>query len=310
MWDRTEDVSPWRDLRKQIIELPEDDGLRLQFASDWEAFAAKADDGASPSADERVIRPERASLIRLQIQLDKLPSGASHPDWFRLRSEVNRLLISNQSDWTPSWFASAGVSEAVFSRGFIEGVTVTHTLFLDPTTRKRLFNSAPIRHLNIVGIENDSDWEQVLDSLRSDELAWRILSLNVDGQNITDEGIDHLAASALTSLAWLSAAYNRITESGVRRLAEVSAYGRLRSLKYVNLRGNPMDPVDQLTEDQGVVTGVHRPEFQEKLPPLSWLRRDVVAGRVMEPDRFSFRAANAIVEAHSSRAAGYAAGAN
>jgi hypothetical protein len=117
----------------------------------------------------------------------------------------------------------------------------------------------------------------------------RIVSLNLDGQNLTDASIRHFGQYGLKNLRWLSIAHNQIGEAGVRSLAEDSTgdWPALRSLVFVNLEGNPVNPIDEVYEDQGIVVDQHTPALQSYLPRARWLKQNVVAGRVSVPDRFA-----------------------
>ena len=260
-------------LLRDIIADTNNDALRLKYARYLENENGQK---------------ERALLIRVQIALAKLPSS-DHPEWLRLASIAHRLEVEKGSEWIPEWYASEGIREVQFHRGFIECVTVGGAALLQPKTRNCLLNSAPVRHFNIIGLSGDADLKLILEGFFRDNACGRIVSLNLDGQNLTDESMLNLGQFGLKNLRWLSLAHNRIGELGVRALAEDSVCGwpGLRKLEFVNLDGNPVNPISQVYEDQGVVVGHYTPKLQLYLPTASWLRQNVVAGRALRPDRFS-----------------------
>ncbi len=232
------------------------------------------------------IDPERATLIRTQIAVARLPS-TDHPDWLRLAAVADRLLAGRREEWIPKWYAEARIREIEFHRGFIESVTVPGGTLIQRKTRAELLMGAPIRHLNIIDIDGDGDFKLILEGFLGDGVAQRIASLNLDAQNLTDMSVFNLQQYNLRGLRWLSLAHNHIGEWGVRALADGGIWSDLRNLEYVNLEGNPIDPVDKFEEDQGVVVGRHRPKIQSSLPPARWMRQNVVAGHVVDSDRFS-----------------------
>jgi uncharacterized protein (TIGR02996 family) len=229
---------PLEELSEQIISDPDNDMLRLSYARQLE----RAD-------RER----ERAAFIRFQVALAKLPS-VDHPDWFRFATAAHNLVVKTSAKWVPEWYASEKIREPQFHRGFIECVTVPAAVLMQPRTRQRLFASAPIRHLNIVGLAGDNDLKQLLSWFEPQERA-RLSSLNLDGQNLGNDSMRQLCIFGLKNLRWLSLANNKIDEAGVHILAEQSDWGALRSLEFVNLEGNLANPVDRPYEDQGVVVG-------------------------------------------------------
>jgi uncharacterized protein (TIGR02996 family) len=265
---RIEDSYPWNERVREIIRQPDDDELRLRFAGDWE---------------RQGFDRERALLVRLQIKLGTMPGGVDHPEWFRLSSDAHDLIRNKCQEWVPEWYGEHGIQNPEFHRGFIDFVTVDARTLRTESLRRKLLDSAPIRHLNIVDLAGDDELGMILDSLARDGEAWRILSLNLDGQNLTDRGVLMLPNSSLSNIKWLSLAYNHVGRAGVEALAEAS-YGRLKMLGYVNLQGNPFDPVEEIYEDQGIVVARRTPVPPK--PSTKWLERRVAFGRVIESNRF------------------------
>jgi uncharacterized protein (TIGR02996 family) len=260
---------------KAIIAEPERDDLRLSYAN-----------ALDESGDA-----DHALLVRLQVRLSTLPGGVDHPEWFRLNSKIHKLLLARGRDWVPSWYEKWGIRDAEFDRGLVEYVTVPAARLIDSETRGWLFESRPIRHVNLVELRGsgiDSPFGSILNSLEHDDVGGRILSLSAEGQGLGDRDAMALAKSVLRNLRWLSLAFNSVGIAGVTALAEASqGSGRLANLHYVNLEGNPADPVERVFEDQNVVVGRHKPKIQEGLPSASWYLRKVVGGHVVTPDRLS-----------------------
>jgi hypothetical protein len=261
------------ELLRRIVAQPDDDNPRLEFAREWERRRVDGYD------------PDRARFIRLQVHLAEI--GDEHPEWFRLAAEADRLRVAKQPEWVPLWFVEADVRDPEFDRGFVESITVNCSALRNPNFLGQLLSTAPIRHFNLVAARDE---DQVLDAIRTlVEFSGRerILSLRIDGQNLTDKTPQFLADSRLINLQWLSLAYNEIGIEGTRALATGARGGRLPSLFYVNLLGNPIDPTEQVLEDQGVVVSSFMPPFD--IPDVPWLRKPVRFGRALQPNRFGAR---------------------
>ncbi len=240
--------SPYFGFLPEIIAAPDNDELRLQCATALETEF-----------------PQRANLIRLQITLANLTSGVDHPEWFRLASEADDLLLKQAPAWTPDWYQTKHITQAEFHRGFIEAVTVP---FLDLYTWQNLFASNPIRQLRIINLTGDSDLLRLLPILARQNLT----ALHLDAQYLTDEAVLSFLNYSFPNLQTLSLAHNDLHHRSVAALAEASQpNGTLPLLRTVNLQGNPYDPTEQLHEDQGVLVSRHIPPDAVDLPPTPWL---------------------------------------
>jgi uncharacterized protein (TIGR02996 family) len=255
---------------REIIERPDDDEVRFGYAHALEQL------------DPESLRPE---FIRLQLRLANLPGGTDHPEWLRLAVRSRQLVRSLGEDRIPRFYLRKGIKDPQFHRGFVEYVRVSIRVLLNSRTRKQLFGEAPIRHLDITGINEVRQLTTFLKAMKDDEQSWRILSLGLDGQRLGDHAARALAKAGLSNLRWLSLSYNYIEERGVRALAQATQT-KLKFLQYVNLEGNPFDPIEQIYEDQGIVVQRRTPDEQRDLPRVSWLRRTVIGGQLVEPDRF------------------------
>ncbi len=112
-----------RDLYQAVLDAPDDDAPRLIFA-DWLEENGQVD---------------RAEFIRTQIEMEQYHELT--PEWIRLFRRSEKLLKGNVRKWSPKlpgWMRSP-----VFRRGFIEGVALTPTRFLEQG--KECFDLCPLR---------------------------------------------------------------------------------------------------------------------------------------------------------------------
>jgi uncharacterized protein (TIGR02996 family) len=89
---------------QSIIEDPEDDTPRLVYADWLEEYGC----------------PERAEFIRVQIALDRLPTG--DPSWASLRTREAELLDCHQREWVGP--LRSLLTRWMFRRGFLDEVAV------------------------------------------------------------------------------------------------------------------------------------------------------------------------------------------
>jgi uncharacterized protein (TIGR02996 family) len=194
-----------------IAESP-DEGQRLIYA-DW-----LEDNG----------QPERAELIRVQVELAKLPEG--DPRRHELEARERGLLAVYEVEWArPLLGLVRGlVSRWGFRRGFIEELTVeARGLVLHA---RGMFRLAPLRHLSVYLAHR-----HIREVAALPQLA-RLVSLDLDQNYLGDEGVAFLAASPhLGGLANLSVRYNGIRNAGGLALA---GSARLAGLTSLDLRGN------------------------------------------------------------------------
>jgi hypothetical protein len=255
---RPEFQKKWVELRQKFNTVPDDTELRLRYASEW----VKSEEDSA-----------RARLIQVQVRLDALEGGVAHPAWLQLRGEAEELLLNRAERWVPEWFAAKDIRNPIFYRGFIEGVVANIQTLLNPHYWEGLFTDVPLRHLDIVGVEDDSDLEHLLN--RS-ELR-QLVSLSIVGQGLSDPAMRMIALeSNLHKLRWLSVANNHISTVGFEYLRLLS------DLEYLDTTGNKFDCAEQLEEDQGIVVGRRPPQLED----FRALRRAVVGGRVAVPNRF------------------------
>lgn len=256
----------WREMGGEILESPDSDSPRLRFAAALENM--------KDTSDEARIR---ARFIRVQLRLASLETD--HPEWMRLATEALSLILDYEKRWTPALYQKELIRRPEFHRGFVEYITVAAAELLE--MRRVIFSDAPIRHLDIVELPDGNFLRRLFDELKEIPYFRNLVSLSLDGQNITNDDVEFLADLPLTSLRWLSLAHNEIADRGVLTLVE-----KLAHLRFVDLRDNPVDPIEELVFDQGVVTERHLTHWGQDLPHVPWLRRQVISGQLIYPSRF------------------------
>ena len=256
----------WREMGAEILESPDSDSPRLRFAAALENMRDTSGEGRT-----------RARFIRVQLRLASLETD--HPEWMRLATEALSLILDYEKRWTPDLYQQERISRPEFHRGFVEYITVAAAELLE--MRRAIFSEAPIRHLDIVEVPNGDFLRRLFDELKKIHYFRNLVSLRLDGQNITDEDVEFLADLPLTRLRWLSLAHNEIGDVGVLTLVK-----QLPHLRFVDLHDNPVDPVEELVFDQGVVTQKRPTQWVQDLPDVPWLRRQVISGQLIYPSRF------------------------
>jgi uncharacterized protein (TIGR02996 family) len=169
----------------------------------------------------------------------------------------------------PAWAAPLAdlITGYKFHRGFIGEVTLPLDRFLDAAPT--LFSMAPIQHVNLTAPRT-----RLAELLGSRHLA-RLTSLSLSRLGLDDEDAKVIAQQeGMRTLRWLSLASNRIGRPGVEALA---ASPWLARLPYLNLFGNPCDPIPRPAgrDLDGRVTFVERPplasELESRYGPRPWL---------------------------------------
>lgn len=249
------------DLLKAVVERPDDDAPRL-------AYAQAMDAESNP----------RGAFIRMQIALARMGKPTRRPESFLLRNESMKLRQQFGQQWAGP--VAAMVQDYSFHRGFVEAVTMPAKAFLENAAQ--LFWNAPVQHIDF------TEARPVFRDLLASPYLLYLRSVAFNQAGLFDADIEVLARStALRNVRWLSLFSNNIAEGGVRALA---ASSNLPSLRYVNLGGNPTNPVRQFRFDQGVVSDSWLPESGERLErqfgPIAWLRPEAETSDDVPPDRF------------------------
>jgi uncharacterized protein (TIGR02996 family) len=218
----------------------------------------------------------RGDFIRLQIELaEVLVHGG---DGQKLRERIYRLSNRYGRDWAGE--VRALVERFEFHRGFVELVALSAGAFLEYA--ESLYGLAPIRHLTVT--KSGDALEALMQSPHLD----RLRSLSVEGCGLTDRDMFVIAKSRqLRGLRWLSVAQNRVTEAGAAALAE-SPY--LENVAYIAFHGNPFEPNERYSYDDGFVVDSWLPEDGVQLEhdtdkTLPWLRHAATSKADSVPHR-------------------------
>lgn len=241
-------------LRQAVLDDPDTDPPRLAYA-DW--CAQHSDEGTRA----------RGRLIRAQLELvgtaaQVVATGGAQ----RLVDTITGLLATYAPSWAPTW--AGQIQDYSFIRGFVEFVQISARDLLDHGPE--LFAAAPIRHVDLVEVRELNE-----DLFRSPNFG-RLRSLGLDRQGLYDIHLQLLADSdKLGELRWLSAKHNNFGLPGYAALARSES---LPKLVYADFLGNPVDPVEQLGMDGGIVVAAELPEpgkaLERDAGRLEWLYRE------------------------------------
>lgn len=249
-------------LLKAVLDSPDDDAPRLRYA-EW----------CEQQPD--LATKDRARFIRAQIALSKL---AVPDQTYELRSTSEKLNRVHAAVWALPLVAL--VDRYQFDRGFVELVGLSAKHFLE--NAPQLFKRAPIRHLVLSAV-----LPSFPDLLRSEHLKG-LRSLQLDRCELGDNEIAALAnCENASELRWLSVTYNQIGENGVAALARSRC---LKKLCYVCLAGNPIEPNEQYSYDNGFVVESSLPpdgvRLEARLGHLRWLHHAAITLEDSIPSRF------------------------
>ena len=225
---------------QDIIDDPDDDGLRLIYA-DW-----LDDHGQSP----------RAELIRVQVELARLPAG--DPRRKGPEARERRLLGEHGAEWAGALLRPLGgmVTAWKFRRGFVEKVSLEARGLQH--SADELFGRAPVRDLTVylarsrighlaalphlarlsaLTLRNNALGGAGARALASSPFLGGLTSLDLSRNGLGDDGVRALAASPhLSRLAALTLTDNHIGLAGALALAD--AFPRLELLE---LYWNPIE---------------------------------------------------------------------
>ena len=258
----------WREFGRAIIANPADDDLRYDFASTLE-------NQAEPGLTGR----ERAEFMRIQLALRTV--SPDHPDFMRLAARAYALELRYEKLWIAETFESFRPRRAEFQRGFVEFVEMP--AWAVGEYQGEQFREAPLQHVDIVELRSADQLRQLLDDLAHGGHLQRLVSLGLDGQRLDDESMLVLSDAKFVRLRWLSLAHNRIGPVGFQTLVNSG----LRTLRFVNLDGNPFNPTTQLIYDQGVVIERLEGPLVSPVNDIPWLTKTVRGGHYVPPDRFA-----------------------
>lgn len=244
---------------KAVLDAPQDDAPRLAYAQ-WIESQGDA------------ISLARGELIRAQIDLVHMdPAVLSSGLAFGAQQRISDLIDRHGSSWGQ---ALAGWVDAFqFERGFVGWIKLSAQSFLDHGDS--ILALAPVQHLDLTGVRD------VDEALFDSPLLAGIRSLSMNRCGLHDLHLQMLAASPyVTNLRWLSVAENHLTLAAAEALA---ASPHLGNLRFAEFQGNPVDPVEQLGYDSGIVVSSWMPPegkaIEARFGHQPWLHRDVIHGR-------------------------------
>lgn len=248
-------------LLNEVLADPDSDGPRLTYAAQMDARG-----------------DVRGQFIRTQLRLAEFDAEPDAPTRTIHVMDSRSYLQKHGAEW------AAGIAPLVreyeFHRGFIAHVTLNARDFLDRAPQ--LFSLEPIQHLDLklpAGVAQE---------LFASPHLGRIRSLDLNQGLLTDADIRLLADSKqVGELRWLSLAFNRMTQTGAEYLA---ASKNLPKLRYVDFTGNPVDPSEQYSQDQGVIVdkwlGRVGRSLEEKYGRIPWLHISARTTDELPPNRY------------------------
>src|SRR3954466_9886952 len=162
-------MAPLEALHAAVIAAPDDEDARLAYA---QAVAA--------------TDPERAELIRLQIDLTGWRRARIAPPEMTAADQRVQVLLERHGH---RWSADVAplVDGVAFFRGFVEQVQLDASRFL--STAPRLYQTAPILHLDLTGVK------PVAEELFASPLLDRIHTLELMRNELGDAEAQLIATS-------------------------------------------------------------------------------------------------------------------
>ena len=246
-------------LLQAVLDDPDDDAPRLACAT-W-----------CDSHRDPVVQAQ-GDLIRSQIDLANTdPDDVRTGKAFGLQQHITELLEQHGATWAQP--ISAWVDAVHFVRGFPGWLVASAKAWLARGQQIRAL--APVQHLDLHGVRD------VDERLPESPLLAGIRSLSMNDCGLHDIHIQLLAASPhVGELRWLSMADNHL---GMPAAEALAASSTLSQLAFVELRSNPVDPVEQLGYDGAIVVASQMPAEGKALEarhgPQAWLHRDDAPSR-------------------------------
>lgn len=253
----------------KIIAKPWDDTPRLAYADAVQS-----------------TRPERAELIRLQIE--RFASERARGIEVGRPSAREKQLVERYGDDWARYIShharphqpGADYQGYEFERGFVAQIRTDPDIVSD--ARSRLFELAPIEHLDLT---TDGD---VRAALLSPLLA-NLRSLRLNEVGLTDEDVIAFARDGhVDRLEWLDLRANKFGRAGVEALV---ASPKIRAIPMVLLGSHPYNPGVQFEiADNGAVSEWWFPEYGQTLEKqfgrVDWLHLPYF---MKQPDRYHAR---------------------
>lgn len=252
----------------EIVARPWDDAPRLAYADAVQS-----------------TRPERAELIRLQIERFVNERGRGI-EVGRPSARERELLRKHGDDWARyiAHYARPHRPDAEYQgyeleRGFIAQIRTDPDMMSDPGSR--LFELAPIEHLDLTTDGN------IRKALVSPFLA-NLRTLGLNKCELTDEDVIALANEGhLARIEWLDLTLNKFGRAGIEALM---ASPKIRRIPMVLLGSHPYNPGMQFEEEGGRVGESWMPEygqmFEKKFGRIDFLH---MPHYMHLPDRYHAR---------------------
>jgi len=255
-------------LLQGVLDNPDADEPRLAYAQ----WCDQQDD--QPTKD-------RGEFIRAQIEL-----VGAHGDIRKtvpLDYKITKLSEQHSQTWGQP--LAMLVDSFEFDRGFIELVAMPASAFLERAGQ--LYQLAPIRHLDLTGVE------PIAQKLFESSSLGVIRSLGISRCDLGDMAMSYLAACAhLEGLRWLDLAENRVGLDGAISLASSE---HLNQLAYVVFNRNKIDLDEVHAHDGGYIVDSSQPEASLRLEAnfgyQPWLHHEPKTIANTIPDRFRIEAA-------------------
>ena len=240
---------------------------------------------------EQEGRPERAEFIRTQLAIARLPLGIDDPEWFSLTRDSRQMLREYEGLWLGDDELSPRSARFIFDRGFVEFVELSASDILHEELAG-VVARAPIQHVDVLSFGGDFSAAELLAVVHR-QAGQHLVSLGLGYLDLNDDDIGALTEWNWPQLRWLSLAGNRLTRFGAFQLAR-QWRERMRSLEYVDLLGNPFDPLHQMEYDQDVILRwrgereVRAMESELDQGRVPWLHPRLLRGRIRPVDRLEF----------------------
>ena len=256
------------ELLKAVVDNPEKLEPRLCYAK-W----------CEDQGDES--KQQRANFIRLQIDLADMerPDG---PDQYFANEKLEIAEAAALGKYGTIWADALAqwATEFRYHCGFIEKVSMTADKFLE--FAPRLFEKAPILHLNVIG------HKKKLNTFFDSPYLLKLRTLSFACTGFSDTNAHEMALSTfLKNIWWLDLGTNDLTLQGIRKLA---ASEGLRSLTFLGLDGNLHDPRERLGVEGDFIASRYLPtdgkELEKAFGTLRWLRFPTESYAGSFPNRF------------------------
>jgi hypothetical protein len=268
---------PGQELLDAIKTQPQNDELRWLAAAEYEQERQTA----------------RAQFIRTQLAIARLPLGIDDREWFALTRESEHLLRENEGRWlAEDELFEPRSGRFRFDRGFVEFVELSIPDIFNERLAQ-VVSRAPIQHVDVLpSLDGDFSPAELLGALNR-QVGVQLVSLGLAYLELDDSDIGALTEWNWPQLRWLSLAGNRLTRSGAFQLARKWA-DRMPALEYMDLLGNPFDPLHQLEYDQDVILRwrgeqeVRAMESELDQGRVPWLQPRLERGRMRPADRLEF----------------------